>query len=154
MAEETDLGGPYLSAAVFCEKVLSEKDGVLSAMRIIDRITVTASGAAPPERMPLTSINVTALISFKSGFFKGSAEIKVVGRNPSQKTFATTTLPILLEGEDRGATSILQMNMQVNEDGLYWFDVMIGERLVTRMPLRVIYQRIASGPQGGLARKD
>ena len=81
--------------------------------------------------MPLTTINVTALISFKSGFFKGSAEIKLVGRTPSQKVFANTMLPMLFEGEDRGATSILQMNIQVNEDGLFWFDVLLGERLLT-----------------------
>lgn len=154
MAEEQDFGGPYLAAAHFCEKVLAEKDGVLSAIRIIDRITVTASGAAPPEKMPQATIGITAFISFKSGFFKGSAEIKLVGRNPSQKVFANATLPMLFEGEDRGATSVLQMNMAVNEDGLYWFDVLIGDRLITRMPLRVIYQRITSGPGTGLARQQ
>src|SRR5262245_45206440 len=108
MAEEQDWGGPYLSAAVFCEKVLGEKDGVLSAIRIVDRITVTASGTAPPEKMPPTNIQVTALVAFKSGFFKGSAEIKLVGRTPSQRIFADTTLPMLFEGEDRGAQSVLQ----------------------------------------------
>ena len=44
--------GPNVVAAVFCEKVLQEKDGVLSAIRIVDRFTVSVeapSGAAPPE---------------------------------------------------------------------------------------------------------
>ena len=50
MTEDQDLGGPYLHAAHFCEKLLTEKDGVLSAIRIIDRITVTASGATPRRR--------------------------------------------------------------------------------------------------------
>jgi len=33
-------GGPYLSTALFCEKVLREAAGVLSAIRIFDRWTV------------------------------------------------------------------------------------------------------------------
>jgi hypothetical protein len=33
------------------------------------------------------------------------------------------------------------MNLQDVEEGLYWFDVHVGDRLVTRMPLRVLYQR-------------
>jgi hypothetical protein len=32
-----DAGGPYLNAALLCEKVLQERDGVLSIIRIIDR---------------------------------------------------------------------------------------------------------------------
>lgn len=152
-SDGTDYIGPYLSAAIFCEKVLSEKDNVLSAMRIIDRITLTVSGDAPPAKMPPTNVSVTALISFKSGEHRGSAEVKFVGRNPDHKVFATSVLPILLEGDERGSNSIVNLNMQVNQEGLYWFDVLIGERLLTRMPLRIVYQRLVSGPgSGGLTR--
>ena len=42
--------GPYLAAAVLCEKVLQEKDGVLSAIRLVDRFIITASGTQPPGR--------------------------------------------------------------------------------------------------------
>jgi len=31
--------GPYVQVAAFCERVLEEKDGVLTAVRIIDRFT-------------------------------------------------------------------------------------------------------------------
>jgi hypothetical protein len=58
MSEEMDLGGPWLQAAVFCEKVLIERDGVVSLVRVIDRIIITASGAAAPEKMPLTNITI------------------------------------------------------------------------------------------------
>lgn len=30
---------PYLSAAFFCERVMEEKDGVLSAIRLVDTFT-------------------------------------------------------------------------------------------------------------------
>ena len=32
-------GGPYWATAVLCEKVLEEKDGVQSLIRVVDRIT-------------------------------------------------------------------------------------------------------------------
>ena len=34
--------GPFVAAAFICERVLREVDGVLSAMRIIDRVTIKA----------------------------------------------------------------------------------------------------------------
>lgn len=147
---DQEYGGPYLQAALFCDKVLQEKDGVISAIRIIDRITVTVSGNAPPEKMPLSRINVTALLSFKSGFYKGSTEIKLIGRNPSQQVFAETLLPILLEGDERGTNTVLEMTIEVSEDGLYWFGVLVGNRLMSKMPLRVVYQRLVSGSGGSL----
>ena len=50
--DDQEYTGPYLVAALFCEKVLSEKDGVISTMRIVDRITITVSGEAPPRKCP------------------------------------------------------------------------------------------------------
>lgn len=32
----------------------------------------------------------------------------------------------------------------VDEEGLYWFDIYMAEELVTRMPLRVLYQQIGT----------
>ena len=146
MADDQEYGGPWLMGAFFCEKILTEKDGVLSAIRLVDRITVTASGPGAPEKMPPSTISVTAHIGFKAGFFRGSREAKLVAHNPSQAILATTVLPMFFEGEDRGATAVLPMTVVFREEGLYWFDVLLGERLVTRMPLRVIYQRVTAGP--------
>jgi hypothetical protein len=60
-------GGPYLQTAVLCEKVLQEQDGVLSLVRIVDRIISTALGPDPPEDMPPVAVNLTAVIVLKSG---------------------------------------------------------------------------------------
>ena len=59
--------GPYLSAAFLCEKVLEEKDGVKSAIRIIDRVTRTAVGPNPPMEMEPFQYNIVLLLKFKSG---------------------------------------------------------------------------------------
>ena len=33
--------------------------------------------------------------------------------------------------------------MEAKEDGLYWFDVSVEQQLITRVPYRLVYQRIA-----------
>jgi hypothetical protein len=48
MAFET---GPYLSAALLCEKVLVEQDSVKSLIRIFDRTIHASSGADAPQAM-------------------------------------------------------------------------------------------------------
>lgn len=150
MADDPEYGGPWLQAAVFCEKVMFEKDNVASLIRLVDRFTITASGGAPPEKMPPANIKIMAFLYFKAGIARGSFEVNVVAHDPSHRVVAQLMLPMLLEGEDRGAQIGAEMNLQITEDGLYWFDVLLGGRLVTRMPLRIVYQRIIAGPGLGL----
>lgn len=140
MTEE--LGGPYLSAAVICEKVLQEKDGVASVIRIVDRFILTASGPVTPEKMPPMNVQFTAFLSFKSGVAKGSYTVKLVAKDERGQPIGSEGLfPVFFEGDDRGANVIVNMNLRVERDGLYWFDVLIGDRLMTRIPIRVVYQR-------------
>jgi len=54
-------------------------------------------------------------------------------------------------GEDRGVQLIARLQLDLREEGLYWIDVLLDGSLVTRVPFRVIYQRItqsSSAPQG------
>ncbi len=144
-----ETNGPYLTAALLCEKVLQEKDGILSAIRIVDRIIATAQGSQPPVQMPPVLVNITALLMLKSGEVRGSDTIKVQPVAPSGLRSPEISWPIFLEGEDRGANVILQVAFQAMEEGLYWFDVTFKDELLTRIPLRVVYQRLAIGQTGG-----
>jgi hypothetical protein len=51
-------------------------------------------------------------------------------------------IPVLFEGEDRGANLILALNMVVDQEGVYWFNILLEEELITRIPLRILYQRV------------
>ncbi len=142
-----DSGGPYLNAAVLCERVLVEQDQVLSVVRIVDRITLTAvsAGIAAPEQMPGTPINLFALVVLKSGIFKGTAAIRLALQSPSQNTVVQFSTDVFFDGDDRGVNLVLPLQLQVQEDGLYWLEVYHAESLMTRVPLRVIYQRLVQG---------
>jgi hypothetical protein len=137
--------GPYLQMAFFCEKVLEEKDGVSSAIRIVDRITHTATGPEPPGQMPPVPIALTAMISFKSGSARGRHILRVIPETPSGLRLAEISLPVQLEGDDRGMQATMNIRLQAEQEGLYWFDVFFDDVLVTRMPLRVVYQPMRLG---------
>jgi hypothetical protein len=48
-----ETGAAYINAALICEKVLQERDSVLSVVRIIDRLTVTVAPDEAPKRLHL-----------------------------------------------------------------------------------------------------
>jgi hypothetical protein len=145
MPGETE--GPYVSMAVLCEKVLQEGDGVLSVIRVVDRL-ILSPGPGAPEKMPPVPINMPAVISIKSGMLTGQFTIRLTVQMPDGQEKDVGTFPVLLEGADRGHNFIVNLVFQAEEQGLYWFGVYLEAQLLTRMPLRVIYQRIGLGSFG------
>lgn len=137
--------GPYLQVAAFCERVLAESDGVLSLIRIVDRIIQTVSAPEAPESMPSFSYNLTAVIALKAGDARGSLEVRMEMEDPSGIRTKGPTMTTHLEGEDRGQNLVFNMQMNFTSPGLYWFNVYVDNQLLTRMPLRVVYTRIG-GP--------
>jgi len=136
------VGGPFLQAALFCDKILTEQDGTLSAIRIIDRVFQTYRGPETIEGMPSVKINISVLVSLKSGDFKGKKELKITPKSPSGLIMPGFSGPILFEGDERGVNVMLMYGFDTKEEGLYWFDVELDGELITRMPLRIIYQKI------------
>ncbi len=130
--------------ALFCEKVLREADGVMSVIRVIDRFTV--HGTTP--EMPPSVLPFTIVISFKSGFMRGKQVIAIRPKSPTGEDLPAMEFPVLFEGDDdRGVAMGFPVQWIPPEEGLYWWDVYLNQEMVTRMPLRVIYQR--TGPTTG-----
>lgn len=143
------VGGPYVRMAALCERVLQEKDGVLSIIRVIDRFTITTSGPAAPAEMPPGNIQFTIVVVLTSGAVRGKYNLRIVPTSPSGKELSELSAGVLLEGEDRGVNVVLNGQMLVSEEGLYWFDVFAEEQLLTRIPLRLVYQRLSQGQLPG-----
>lgn len=137
------IGGPFLQMAVFCEKVLQEKDGVMSAIRIVDRFMHTLSGAQAPDSMPPLRIDVSLLIGIKSGNFRGKKQLKITPTAPSGQVLPGFSGPILLQGDDHGAAIVVRYLFEAKEEGLYWFTLELDGEFLTKLPLRIIYQKTA-----------
>jgi hypothetical protein len=141
--------GPYLKTAVFCEHVLREVDGVPSLVRIVDRITHTRTGPDAPVEMPPVPYNLRAFISLTSGEARGSHEVKIELEEPSGLRKPSMASTVLFEGEDKGVNLVLNIAATFEHQGLYWFNVYLDDKLLTKMPLRVIYSRVTHGPPKG-----
>lgn len=144
---------PIFLGAFLCEKVLVEQDGVKSAIRIIDRVTRTAVGPNPPGEMEPFDYEAALLIRLKSGWARGTYPVSIRVVKPSQEARAPIPQNVFFEGEeDRGHDIIVNVRLRVEMVGIYWFQVSLGDRLLTRVPLRIIYLpqvMPAGGPGGG-----
>ncbi len=138
--------GPYLKAAVFCSDVIEGKDGVLSLIRVIDRLTVTAAGPQlPSSDMPAVKHPLKLVLMLVSGRARGTHDLALKIERPDSTVDDLWGGTAFLEGEDRGANTVIDTNVEFTQEGLYWFDLYFDGTRVTRMPFRVIYQRAATG---------
>jgi hypothetical protein len=134
-------GGPYLQLAAFCDVVIEGKDGTLSLIRVVDRLTHQVVGPTASEQMPPVTHKFVLVIALKSGRARGPHAVKLVIERPSGLRDDGPTFTAMMEGEDHGQNLILNLQQTFSEQGLYWFDVLINDVLVTRVPWRVIYTR-------------
>lgn len=146
MVSEAATQGPYLQMAVFCERVLREQDGVLSVIRVIDRLTHTIVGTQLPDPPPPVSYAMWLALSFKSGSARGRQTLKLVQEQPSGLRKDVLEQSIMMEGEDRGANLVAQVKTRFEQEGVYWFDVFLNDQLVTRMPFRLTYNLVRRAP--------
>lgn len=140
-----DPAGPFIQAAVICERVLTEPDGAVSAIRVIDRVYF----ASDPEGRPLMPRQpIWFLLALKSGSARGRYTLTIRREKPSGEQADVLQAPVLLEGEERGANIVVQAAFEPDQEGLYWFDVLFESERITRMPLRAVFQPLPQAMPG------
>lgn len=139
--------GPFVSLAVFCENVIQDKDGVLTLVRILDEITVSAQGDDAPEEMPPGGIiPLNIVVGLKPGQALGGQTIQVVFEHPDGIRKEGPKVPVHFSGAPNAGQNVhLQATLALSDQGLYNADVLVNGRLVTRMPLLVRYQVVPPG---------
>jgi len=146
--------GPFVNAAFFCDRTLREVDGTISAIRMIDRITIQQLGGAqsgtppqPSQPFAASPVPLELFVGLKSGSARGSHLISIKMERPSGIRQDVIALSVLFEGEERGVNLLSALAFQPEEEGLHWFDVLMEDRLLTRIPLRVVIQTQIFGGQ-------
>ncbi|MEO8103824.1 MAG: hypothetical protein ABI790_14980 [Betaproteobacteria bacterium] len=126
---------PYVTVATFCEKVLNEEDGVLSAIRIFDTMKIQLTKDAAQLDAPQMA---NLLVVMKSGDFIGKGVVKIVGVSPDGKELkGVVTMPMTFEGGAHGNNLIVSMAIRTNKSGLYWYETYFNDKFLTRTPLSV-----------------
>lgn len=141
--------GPYVQVAALCERVLREADGVISLIRIVDRITHEERGPDAPRDMPTVRFPLTLVLTLKAGSARGRHDVTIMPELPSGATLSPFTLTVQMEGENRGVNIISSIDIPYSVEGLYWFNIMFDGRLLTRLPLEVRYSRLVTGQTTG-----
>lgn len=134
---------PYVAVACVCEKVLIEQDNVASVIRIVDtfNLQIPESLSAVPGKP--AAVLLTAFISIKAGEATGPHEIALVLRQPNGKRGDPNRFPVVLNKPEDGANLKIDFILAGKEGappefGLYWFDVLWGEELLTSIPFRLM----------------
>ena len=133
---------PLVAVACFCENVLEEQDGVVSAIRIVDTYIIPPlpEGIEIPPDAVRGVILLKGLVSFKSGDFVGPGIIHLMMHRTTGEVARLSPpegFPVELKGGEHGANLKLQIPLGVKNFGLFWFDVLWGDELLTRIPLRL-----------------
>jgi hypothetical protein len=142
-----------LTAALFCERILQEKDESLSAIRIADRITVDVVAQADiPNGVAIPIPTVLLLVFRKERGVEGRHHITVNGEDPKGLSVFTGQADVVIaEGEGKGANLILRFQFGAKVGGFYWFNVEADGQQMTRIPLEVVITRAGAS---ALARDD
>jgi hypothetical protein len=133
--------GPLVLAALVCEQVLEERDGVLSATRIVDRVIVERHDDGVP------AVQVRYLVMLRRGMAaigSGEHEASIVLRYPSGEHEVVTREPWKVswppgEAQDEGVNLNVTLRLGLPAEGLYWLEVLFDGAHVAATPLRVIF---------------
>jgi len=140
--------GPYVVMALLCDRVLQESDGVISIVRVVDRIILPQVDNSTRAMMP--PLSVTVVLSLKPGNLTGHHQIKLVP--PPSLGMKTTEIVAALDfpAEDVSVNIFIPFALSPARvgEGLHWIDVFIDEILMTRLSLRVTFDPNVAIPPG------
>lgn len=141
--------GPFVNLATFCEQVIQDKSDVMTLVRIVDRITLSAHGGEAPDDLPTGAVvNTNLVIGLCPGDARGSQKVQVTVVHPDGTRHPGPVYPVhFTQGANQGANLLIQLEIVLSTQGLYWTDIAVNGRLVTRVPLEVRYQVIPPGMQ-------
>ena len=142
-----DSNDPALTVAVLCQHVLEEKDGTLSAIRIIDRITVDVEVDGPGDtELPPLPVNAVLLLIFKKDAVnERSFTASVTVRNPAGAETAVASLPLAIgSGPAKGANLIVRLGFGAKESGIYWFSISVDGVARAKVPLEILINKVTA----------
>jgi hypothetical protein len=138
--------GPHVQAALICENVIEDKQGVLSLIRVVDEIARTVVGPDAPDEMEPFVTDLKMVIMLKADGARGRSSIKIRPSEPSGRDLAPMQTPIHLTPGYGGVNLLIPLQFRVEYEGVYWFDILLSagsghdDQLLSRVPLHVKYQ--------------
>lgn len=141
--EENAMTGPvepHLKLGVVCERVLEEKDNVLSLIRVVDKFVITFTGKELPDQLPEGTTTLTIVMSWVGGLGRHEATFDITSpgggtqRSPRSWSFNLDSL-------NRGHNIVVTLPVKITKPGLYWVEFILNGKVKGRIPFQVLYER-------------
>ena len=129
-----------MQVAAICQTSITDNQNLLSVIRFQDRIQIFG---LTDEMKPQALQHLQLVLVLKSGEMRGKANLSIDSTAPSGKSAHHADAQVLFEGDERGAAAALPLPVVVEEEGLHYLDIKLDGTLITRIPFRVLYQKIA-----------
>ncbi|HEY2784587.1 MAG TPA: hypothetical protein VGJ05_06380 [Fimbriiglobus sp.] len=133
--------GPFLAAALFCETAIESKTGAMSIINVYDSLDLTLTLDAPKDipsegnRLPIL---ITIFLSFRTGDASGEHTVGFSIVSPSGKRNEPIEKKELFSVEPNGGRNLVfRLNLMAASVGLFYVDVFLNKKIITRMPLLV-----------------
>jgi hypothetical protein len=139
--------GPFVQLSVFCEKVLEEKSGTISLVRVIDTWMTTAVGSTAPVQMAPIALNITYVLSLMAGAARGRHTITLELEEPTGLSRMLSQFDANFSAPSMGVNFVHNVSLICEHEGVYWVNALFGfpgeqaSTLLSRTPLTVRYQR-------------
>jgi hypothetical protein len=127
-------------SAFLCERVLTEKDGVQTYVRVVDSFTARV---LPGGKARVQASLVVIIKSSEAGEHKANIRLKA----PSDKVAPMgEEMPVALKGAEHGMTLNIMVVLDLEEEGIYTFEILLDGEQAMRVPLRVRLETLLPEP--------
>jgi hypothetical protein len=131
--------GPYVQAALLCDRVVQENSGRVTIIGLLDRVITRP--IAPGTDVPATQVSCHAVVILKTGSYPGKYKLRLLLKSPSNKPLREFSLNVVLpDVEDQGINVVMPIKFPAKEEGVYWIEVKLGEAdsPLTKTSLRLV----------------
>jgi hypothetical protein len=140
------IGGPFLAAGFLCNSISEDNNGLLSAGQIIDEIRIAINPETPsdfPSKTNPVIFSTWVLIIIRRGDApSGKHKLRLVMESPMGKREEKFKQDFVMPQFPNGGISIkAKLMLQLYTPGVFWIDVLVGKKCLTRIALNVLIQR-------------
>jgi len=140
-------GGPWVQHASFCQAVRISREGNLTIQHVIGRLTFRTDDPQAPPVMPPLMHTLKFIVTVVPAAGATHVDIVLGMQNPAGQRWKGGVLRVPPEPSDTPAnTLVVPFELTFDRPGLYFAEVWAGDRLLTRVPLDVVYQRGEPAP--------
>lgn len=138
---------PVVTVAAICERVLQERDNVISVIRLVDKFFI--SSIVPTDGS--FAMPITILLALKTGSADpGEHWVSIRVRRPSGAITALEAhrWPVQFgEEANSGGNLILNLPLKTTDFGMHWIDVLCDDQPLTTIPFTLLQQVAASAAE-------